>query len=822
MRASIPPALALLLAGLVALQARPGHASPAQPPRYCSNKCYRNKWRARRDCRSRRRPLPGCRVNRCVAHVPRKELGWACKPLRPGLPSRPRCYRRWARAARACHLRSRERRVLPHTGYSHIKSVRPCFFYVVRKARGWKCGAAPSPSTTPTASPSPSTTPQPTFIAGTFRAAESFTDASVVTATDGSGSTYNVSYNVTLPRGGVVSLDGVKDITQVTCFVNGSVRVSVGAGVALPATLAEMYPLGAVLVIGQDKFGACDLAPASLQPGSGAGDNDADFRAAVNNEALFQDAFLIIETVSGTVNNALVSGSAASYFALFERGSISIKANSPTNSSTVLAPSVRQVLPTTSRAVLLKLDSPVLSVGPLKLNLQGTGSYNGQFESFTANWGNTFIDIEFKFIDEWEISLSLDAEISGGLGKEKLVKDLLSIPLYGIPPIDFLSKLDTGRFTLPTFKLGFYFEIPLIVRVDVNVKKGLGNVAKATYRTARTHITSYIRGGFLNLDYGTDVKTLVPSSRSFDYKPSLTFTEPTELSIDVFTGVRPQFAAYVPIFYARASLDLGMSFEGKYAPGADSAFPPISSGGGFKNGRCDDCHDIELAGVGKVANAGVFVGLSLKFKFKVWKINIPVKLVNKVLAQVTLPGNPSLNLPIATGCYIEPIGKDNNPLVFLKAQNTCGACPMDKPKFNPTRKECEENCTEPTKPFFNIATGMCEGCPPQTPVYNQKLQVCEGKCPGGSQAGNNVPFYGSFELGSPNGTFVFQRTHYTVKDQAEVIYEGKVIHDTGCTGGTESVKLTYAGSATNVIVKMTPNCAGTSGTQWTFNVACPA
>lgn len=153
--------------------------------------------------------------------------------------------------------------------------------------------------------------------------------------------------------------------------------------------------------------------------------------------------------------------------------------------------------------------------------------------------------------------------------------------------------------------------------------------------------------------------------------------------------------------------------------------------------------------------------------------------------------------------------------------DNCEECPGGLPKYNPTTGLCEKDCTDAAMPFFNPATSNCEACPPATPKYNSDIGVCEAACPGGSGSGNDKPFFGSFELGTPSGVFSFRRQHFRVKDRMQVLYEGRVLHDTGCTGGGENIRLSYAGSSTNVLVRVIPNCAGTTGTAWNFAVSCP-
>lgn len=666
----------------------------------------------------------------------------------------------------------------------------------------------------------PSPSPMETFTDVTFRSSVQVSDERVEEATDGSGVMYRISFNVTLAADGVVSLSPLVGSAQVTCNTDGSVRIQLSSSAPVAGTVQDMYPQGAVLVIGRDDFGECRLTlPGSVPDET---EEERQFRLATDaNAALFRDAYLLIDSASGTPNDAVVRGTATTFFALFDKGSIKIRPDSigSVNSRQMIFNDSALVLPETSRAVSLNFESDLAAIGPLKLRVTGKGTSKGEFVSFDADWDLFGVNIEFKFINEWEFTVSLEARLSIGTGVGGKVVDLLSVPLYGLPKIDFFAKLDLGRFRLPEFKLGFYFEIPFIWRVDAKLEKSVASVASASYTTTRTEVTLFIRGPYLDLDIGADTNTLAPASRDFTFNPSLADNSPAEVTFEFFGGIRPQFAAYVPIFSARVSVESGVLINAKYDILDSTAFLPFSGGGGTI-GICEDCHDLEIGASGIIRNAGIFASLSLDLGVQFFGRNITIP-IRKTLASINLPGNPSGSVELATGCFTEPMGA-SGPLHFIAASNICAECPEEKPKYNPTRQECEEECLDPDKPFFNVATGECEPCPPQTPTYNPKLQVCEANCPGGSRAGNNVPFFGSFELGAMAGSFNFEYEHFTIRDRMEVIYEGSVIFDTGCVGGGAMRSLSYNGTATNVIVKVTPNCAGTSGTAWNFGVACPS
>jgi hypothetical protein len=101
--------------------------------------------------------------------------------------------------------------------------------------------------------------------------------------------------------------------------------------------------------------------------------------------------------------------------------------------------------------------------------------------------------------------------------------------------------------------------------------------------------------------------------------------------------------------------------------------------------------------------------------------------------------------------------------------------------------------------------------PSATPVPCSSVQV----------AGGDAPETRTIEMGRMSGTFNFSYDTYSIADRIVVLYEGKTLFDTGCVGASGSVNILYIGTSTTITVQVTPNCAGGSGTQWTFKVGCP-
>jgi hypothetical protein len=96
-----------------------------------------------------------------------------------------------------------------------------------------------------------------------------------------------------------------------------------------------------------------------------------------------------------------------------------------------------------------------------------------------------------------------------------------------------------------------------------------------------------------------------------------------------------------------------------------------------------------------------------------------------------------------------------------------------------------------------------------------------GKCDEAQVAGGDTPETRTFDVGVTCGDLSLQYETYTIADQITVQYEGKTIVDTGCVGANATIPIHICGSSTEVIVAVQPNCAGSTGTSWTFTLSCP-
>jgi len=99
-----------------------------------------------------------------------------------------------------------------------------------------------------------------------------------------------------------------------------------------------------------------------------------------------------------------------------------------------------------------------------------------------------------------------------------------------------------------------------------------------------------------------------------------------------------------------------------------------------------------------------------------------------------------------------------------------------------------------------------------------KYKTCNADA--GFSGGVGIQGY-HFEMGKPEGTFTLSYEFYTVPDQIHVLYDGKVIYKTSCTGGSQSVNIPYSGSSTDIAVEVWGDCSSEGDTAWDFNVSCP-
>lgn len=118
---------------------------------------------------------------------------------------------------------------------------------------------------------------------------------------------------------------------------------------------------------------------------------------------------------------------------------------------------------------------------------------------------------------------------------------------------------------------------------------------------------------------------------------------------------------------------------------------------------------------------------------------------------------------------------------------------------------------------FSIACGsQCNSSP-----YSPCATTCD-RCNAEEVSGADTPVTRRFRLGATSGTVNFKYQTYTVKDRITVVYESNILLDSGCIG-TEGIverNVSYSGASDEIRVDVEPNCEGTQGTQWFFQISC--
>jgi hypothetical protein len=96
-----------------------------------------------------------------------------------------------------------------------------------------------------------------------------------------------------------------------------------------------------------------------------------------------------------------------------------------------------------------------------------------------------------------------------------------------------------------------------------------------------------------------------------------------------------------------------------------------------------------------------------------------------------------------------------------------------------------------------------------------------GLCNQAQVAGADAPETRTFDVGTSCGDLTLEYQTHSIEDAITVEYEGSVVADTGCVGGSGTLSISICGASSQVSVSVQPNCAGGSGTAWEFTLVCP-
>ncbi len=119
----------------------------------------------------------------------------------------------------------------------------------------------------------------------------------------------------------------------------------------------------------------------------------------------------------------------------------------------------------------------------------------------------------------------------------------------------------------------------------------------------------------------------------------------------------------------------------------------------------------------------------------------------------------------------------------------------------------------------NIPGNLPQG---NNPASQQPAVVHQSRCNDTQKAGGDAPEVHQIDLGITSGVFRFDYQTYSVKDQIIISQGGRTIFSSGCVGETRSVNIQFSGFTSVIEVRVNPNCAGSTGTQWNFTVHCPS
>lgn len=504
-----------------------------------------------------------------------------------------------------------------------------------------------------------------------------------------------VDLDIKLRASGVVSLNGMKSfIRNITCSEDGTVRIQLKKSAPV-SSLQTMYPKNAVLAIDHSVFGSCRISPPRRKPAKESKDERQErlLNEELSHSAEFSDTFMFISSVTGSPQNAIVSGTPTFFFSMFEEASFNISREPAANenlknSSRFSASNTEEngrMMPTTIRQTPWKRELTFKLLKNLELKTK-TLFYNRiDFKGVNINWKYGLMNIETVFIHDYSIDSTMTLAITKGVSSRDFVKEIGNVLVYGLQGLGYLDKLSNDgtsfTYTLPQLKVGIYFELALVANIGLKVKLNSQLKAEQRYETGRREITVFLRG-FLPI-YVIGSRTKVLSSFSFqnNFLPQVpNQNSRAEFTIKGFLGLRPRIALYIPFMEGKVSVDLGVELAAKTNVPFFKAFSPVKTGRTF--GSCDTCHHIRVEGSFKLRNPMLsgriaydydlgFLGQNSKFKVdREGKLPFP---------------DFSISKKFATACFIPE---------FEGNAEVCGESCCDKRSENRCRKS--DSLTEPT------------------------------------------------------------------------------------------------------------------------------
>lgn len=417
-----------------------------------------------------------------------------------------------------------------------------------------------------------------------------------------------MTYDVTLLKAGVVSLAAVAPLVNLKCKTDGSVRVQISEAQAALLKIEDIYPIGSVFVIDINAFGECSLSDITTAP-SGETEEQRNVRFTSQKYRRVQDAFILIEEVLGSPSDAILRGTAGSYYSTFEEARVSISAvnrQSALQSSSAINTDGRRRLP-----VELALEEPtylysktLFERGKFDVSFTGGLLVRGELESFDFNISRGLIpkiDAKFVYTNDWELSIAANATLSISKRTEtlKIAGKIIDLLIYGFPKINFNKSI------LPLFKLDIFFELDALAEV---IEAAVTLKASRTYIAEKARFTYVLSGTVARPILGSPVKEVLTEPYSTENLPAFDAPLTASVSMSIFIGVEARLSVYFPLFHGYLAVEAGVQATASVRL---PTFRPILNSEIALRGQCDVCHDVQVYAslVAKNIRIGIILGI---------------------------------------------------------------------------------------------------------------------------------------------------------------------------------------------------------------------
>ena len=497
-------------------------------------------------------------------------------------------------------------------------------------------------------------------------------------------STYEMSGRLKVVEEGIVSMANLADYVLIQCDPAERViymlfNFTVGAD-----QFPHIFPLGSVLVVNAEFFGACDINPST------APTNLADRRLLV------QSAYMVMEEVVALDDQTVaILGKTGTFFTMFSSGSLSIKQIQQRRS-------LRQEQPDFPESHGGMVDSK--SSADKSRNLQGcpaspTLASNVHYVQTTLVYvGNCGVDqLEAKWDSNgltMTANVTLDAVgtydmffeiIAGAVKPGRIDQDSCAISRR----IEFLPSIlgsfpVLSNYLLPEYFLNVVFESPLYVK---SAGTSQGEAAGFYYSTRLKYATGLKKfkltasGSWDALQLKVDTvanaagrfdaaifRTPPQGANQFEFYPEKNYTD-TPAGVMDFTlsgGMTQNVVVYGSLFSAVMGVEIDMGFTTNKAPGY---YPPDSTS---LTSTCAQCPKVKLVGSTSVSAMTLDVALGHFLQTDLFGPsggNTPANL------QVSLALDPEVNKPVvinkkSTMCLYTKFGMNSTAFCVNRCCNT--------------------------------------------------------------------------------------------------------------------------------------------------------